>query len=67
MKRQKLNYHFHNPNTPEATADFILKVFIEANMPKVEAAIKAAAAAERSKEAERLAEAECSDEDGNKS
>ena len=31
MKKQKLNYRFHNPNTAEVTADYILKVFIEAN------------------------------------
>ena len=36
MKKQKLNYRFHNPNTAEVTADYILKVFIEANMKKVE-------------------------------
>ncbi len=29
MKKQKLNYRFHNPNTAEVTADYILKVFIE--------------------------------------
>ena len=26
MKKQKLNYRFHNPNTAEVTADYILKV-----------------------------------------
>ncbi len=40
MKQPKLKYHFHNPNTPESTADYILKVFIEANQSKVEMAIK---------------------------
>ena len=40
MKRQKLNYRFHNPNTVEVTADYILKVFIEANMKKVERAMQ---------------------------
>ncbi|MDO4454871.1 MAG: hypothetical protein Q4B90_10330 [Eubacteriales bacterium] len=43
MKRQKLNYRFHNPNTAEVTADYILKVFIEANMKKVERAMQEAA------------------------
>lgn len=43
MKRRKLNYIFHNPNTPEATADYILKLFMEANAPKVAAAIRQAA------------------------
>ena len=36
MKKQKLNYRFHNPNTAEVTADYILKVFIEVNAEKVE-------------------------------
>ena len=36
MKKQKLNYRFHNPNTAEVTADYILKVFIEVNAKKVE-------------------------------
>lgn len=38
-----LNYRFHNSNTAEATADYILKVFIGANMKKVERAIQEAA------------------------
>ena len=36
MKKQKLNYRFHNPNTAEVTADYILKIFIEVNAKKVE-------------------------------
>lgn len=36
MKKQKLNYRFHNPNTAEVTGDYILKVFIEVNAKKVE-------------------------------
>lgn len=40
MKKRKLNYTFHNPNTAEATADYILKIFIEANSGKVERAIQ---------------------------
>ena len=42
-KQPKLKYHFHNANTPEITADYILKVFMEANLSKVEKAIKEAA------------------------
>lgn len=45
MERQKLNFRFHNPNTAEATAEYILKIFIEANKEKVEQAIQAAAEA----------------------
>ena len=43
MKKRKLNYRMHNPNTAAATADYILKIFIEANAGKVEKAIQAAA------------------------
>lgn len=55
MKRQKLNYRFHNPNTAEVTADYILKVFIEVNMKKVERAMQEAATkcAEENKKSEK--------------
>jgi len=43
VKKRKLNYRFHNPNTVEATADVLLKVFIEANSKNVENAIQEAA------------------------
>lgn len=43
MKKQKLNYRFHNPNTAEVTADILLRVFIEANTKKVEMAVREAA------------------------
>lgn len=36
MARKKLKYRFHNPNSVEATADYILKVFIEVNGRKVD-------------------------------
>ena len=36
MQKRKLNYRFHNPNSAAATADYILKVFIEVNAKKVE-------------------------------
>lgn len=42
MKQRKLNYRFHNPNPEAATADYILKILIEANAGKVEQAIQAA-------------------------
>ena len=35
-KKKQLNYRFHNPNPPEVAAEYILKVFIEVNKPKVE-------------------------------
>ena len=40
MKERKLNYTFHNPNTPQQTADFILKILMQTNAKKVESAIK---------------------------
>lgn len=43
MKKQKLNYRFHNPNTAAVTADYLLKILIEANSEKVEKAIQTAA------------------------
>ena len=43
MQKRKLNYRFHNPNSVAATADYILKILIDANSEKVERAIKAAA------------------------
>lgn len=43
MKRQKLNYRFHDPNPADVTADYILEVFMDVNRTKVERAIRAAA------------------------
>lgn len=42
MQKRKLNYRFHNPNSAAATADYILKILIDANSEKVERAIRAA-------------------------
>ena len=38
----RLNYSFNNPNSVEDTAEMLLKLFIEANKPRVENAIKIA-------------------------
>lgn len=38
----KLNYRFHNSNDPEEMAEYILKIFIEVNRPKVERALQEA-------------------------
>ena len=43
MQRQKLTYRFHDPNPPEVAAAYLLKVLVEVNAPKVEAAIRRAA------------------------
>lgn len=52
MKTRKLNYRFHNPNTAEATADYILKVMIDASKEKVDRAIEKATAEAGQKENE---------------
>ena len=36
MKKQKLNYRFHNLNSAEATADYILQVLVDMNRIKIE-------------------------------
>ena len=40
MQKRKLNYRIYNPNSPENTADFLVKLFVEVNQPKVEEAIR---------------------------
>ena len=45
VKERKLNYRFHDPNPAAVTADYILKILIEANTGKAEAAIRNTAAA----------------------
>ncbi|HAP20333.1 MAG TPA: hypothetical protein DCR27_03580 [Lachnospiraceae bacterium] len=57
MKQRKLNYHFHNPNSAEDTADFLCKLLIEVNADKVERALKEAAL-NCAKESEYIAEPE---------
>ncbi len=42
MKKTKLNYRFHNPNSAEDTADFLCKLLVEANRGKVERAMERA-------------------------
>ena len=43
MKERKLNYRFHNPNPAAITADYILKIFLEVDLKKVQFAIQTAA------------------------
>lgn len=45
MRKSKLNYRFYDPNPSMIAADFLLKILVEANQAKVEAAIQSAAAA----------------------
>lgn len=42
MKERKLNYRFHNPNPAAVTADYLLKIFLEADKEKVQLAIQQA-------------------------
>ena len=42
MKKKKLTYRFHDPNDPAVAAEYILKVFIEANKKKVEEVLRKA-------------------------
>ena len=44
MKKRKLNYVIHNPNSIEKTADLLLEILIAANADKVEQALREAAA-----------------------
>ena len=50
MKRTKLNYRFHNPNSAEDTADFLCKLLIEVNAGKVARVIEKAALYPESKD-----------------
>ena len=44
MKKRKLNYVIHNPNSIEKTADLLLELLIAANTDKVEQALRETAA-----------------------
>jgi len=57
MKKRKLHYVFHNPNTSERTADFLLDILIAANAEKVDRAIRERLAVCQAKR-ERIGESE---------
>ena len=40
LDKPKLNFRFHNPNTPEELTKILLRVCIDANMKKVEQIIR---------------------------
>ena len=42
MKQSELKFSFHNPNTVEDTANYLLKLFVEVNRGKVDDAIRQA-------------------------
>lgn len=50
MKKQKLNFRFHDPNPPGVAADAILHLLVEANMGKLEKAIREVAEAAEQEE-----------------
>lgn len=47
MKRTKLNYRIHNPNSAEATAEYITKILVEANRHKIEAFLRETAISQK--------------------
>ena len=49
LDKPKLNFRFHNGNTPEALARVLLDICIDANMERIEAAIKRETAAKAEK------------------
>lgn len=42
MKKTKLNYRFHNPNTDEVMANYLCKILVQANVEKARRVIEAA-------------------------
>ena len=40
MKKDKLNYRIHDPNSVEDSAKYLLKIYIEANREKVDRIIR---------------------------
>lgn len=40
MKKSKLHFRFHNPNSAEVTADYITKLFVEVDLAKLESALQ---------------------------
>lgn len=42
MRKRKLIYQFHDPNTAETAANYLLKILIEANTKKVDHVIQKA-------------------------
>ena len=40
MRQQKPTFRFHNPNTPEETAAYLLSLLLEANQWKLEQALQ---------------------------
>lgn len=41
--KSKLHFHFHNSNSAEETANYMAKLFVEVNLPKVDRILQEAA------------------------
>lgn len=39
MSWKRLNYRFHNPNSEDTTVKYLIKILVEANLPKLEQVI----------------------------
>ena len=51
-KKQTLHYAFHNPNPPAKTADFLLKLCLEVDQRKIDAALQKAYESQDSSQAQ---------------
>ncbi|MCI2106087.1 MAG: hypothetical protein LKK00_05130 [Intestinimonas sp.] len=45
MSGKKLNFRFHNPNPPELSCEYIIRILVEANQKKLDQALCAASEA----------------------
>ena len=48
MNQQNPHFRFHNPNTAETTAHYIVKLLLEANREKLEQALRDAQSKQKS-------------------
>lgn len=59
-KTSSLKIRFHNPNSAQVSSDYILKVLIDANIPKADSAIREAKMREAGIENNTVIENSCS-------
>jgi hypothetical protein len=45
LSGKKLNFRFHNPNPPELSCEYIIRILVEANQKKLDQALCAASEA----------------------
>ena len=48
MAQKRITYRFNNPNTPELTAEYLARIFVESNADKVADAISDASCIDES-------------------